>query len=62
MPTLVLVGEFDAISPPAEMKEIAAAIPAAEFVVIPRAGHMTTMEEPATVNMALNQFLDKLPR
>ena len=62
VPTLVLVGEFDAISPPAEMKEIAAAIPAAEFVVIPRAGHMTTMEEPATVNMALNQFLDKLPR
>ena len=61
LPTLVLVGEFDSISPPAEMKEIAAAIPGAEFVVIPRAGHMTTMEEPVAVNMALNQFLDKLP-
>jgi len=60
LPTLVLVGEVDAISPPAEMKEIAAAIPGAEFVVIPRAGHMTTMEEPEAVNDALRHFFDKL--
>ena len=39
VPTLVLVGEHDAISPPAEMKEIADAIPGAEFVVIPRRAH-----------------------
>ncbi len=60
VPTLVLVGEHDAISPPAEMQEIAAAIPGAEYVVIPRAGHMTTMEEPAAVNSALSQFIDEL--
>ena len=53
MPTLVLVGEHDAISPPAEMKTIAAAIPGAEFVEIPDAGHMTTMENPEAVNEAL---------
>ena len=40
VPTLVLVGEHDAISPPAEMKEIADAIPGAEFVVdSPRRPH-----------------------
>jgi pimeloyl-ACP methyl ester carboxylesterase len=57
VPTLVLAGELDMISPPAEMKEIADAIPAAEYVVIPRAGHMTTMEEPDAVNEAFAQFV-----
>jgi pimeloyl-ACP methyl ester carboxylesterase len=41
------------------MKEIAGAIPGAEFLVIPRAGHMTTMEEPEAVNAALGQFIEK---
>jgi len=57
VPTLVLVGEHDAISPPTEMKSIAAAIPEAELVVIPHAGHMTTMENPAAVNEALVRFV-----
>ena len=60
VPTLVLVGEHDAISPPAEMKEIADAIPGAKYVVIRRAGHMTTMEEPDAVNSAFSLFIDKL--
>jgi pimeloyl-ACP methyl ester carboxylesterase len=60
VPTLVLVGEHDAISPRAEMKEIADAIPGAKYVVIPRAGHMTTMEEPVAVNEALSQFIGNL--
>jgi 3-oxoadipate enol-lactonase len=59
-PTLVIVGEHDAISPPDEMKSIAAEIPGAEFVVIPEAGHMTTMENPAAVNEALLGFVKKL--
>jgi 3-oxoadipate enol-lactonase len=58
-PTLVLVGDADAISSPAEMKSIAAAIPNAELVVIPNSGHMTTMENPADVNEALVAFVAK---
>jgi len=58
VPTLVLVGEHDVISPVAEMKALAAAVPGAELVVIPRAGHMTTMEEPEVVNDALARFVD----
>lgn len=57
VPTLVLVGEHDAISPPAEMRGIAEAIPGAEFVEIAGAGHMAPMEDPAAVNQALLSFL-----
>jgi pimeloyl-ACP methyl ester carboxylesterase len=57
VPTLILVGEVDAISSPAEMHAIADAIPNSEFVVIPASGHMTTMENPAAVNKALVDFL-----
>ena len=57
VPTLVLVGEHDAISPPREMELIAKAIPKSEFVVIPGAGHMTTIENPQAVNDALVRFI-----
>jgi 3-oxoadipate enol-lactonase len=60
VPTLVLVGEEDVISPPAEMRSIAAAIPNSQFVEIPGAGHMTTMENPGAVNTAFLQFIEQL--
>ena len=59
LPTLILVGDSDAISTQTEMQSIAAAIPNAEFVVIPNSGHMTTMEQPAAVNDALGKFIAK---
>lgn len=57
VPTLVLVGAEDAISTPAEMQQIADAIPGAEFVVIPDSGHMTTVENPAATSAALVKFV-----
>jgi pimeloyl-ACP methyl ester carboxylesterase len=60
VPTLVLVGAEDVISPPAEMQKIAEAIPNSQFVVVPNSGHMTTMENPAAVNSAVLQFLEDL--
>jgi 3-oxoadipate enol-lactonase len=62
VPTLVICGEGDAISPPAEMKSIATAIPGAQYVEIPNAGHMTTMENPEAVNEALLAFLKGVTR
>jgi pimeloyl-ACP methyl ester carboxylesterase len=56
-PALVIVGANDAISPPAEMREIAQALPNAKIVEIPDAGHMTTLENPAAVNEALRKFI-----
>jgi len=60
--TLVIVGDQDVISPPAEMEAIAQAIPNSEFVVIPNSGHMTTMEQPEIVNEALREFITSLDR
>jgi 3-oxoadipate enol-lactonase len=55
--TLCIVGEHDAIASPAEMQGIADKMPNAKCVVIPEAGHMTTMENPRAVNDALLGFL-----
>lgn len=60
VPTLVIVGSDDVISPPPEMQSIANAIPGAEFVVIPNSGHMTTLENPAAVNEAMLRFVERL--
>ncbi|MEX0613285.1 MAG: alpha/beta fold hydrolase [Pirellulales bacterium] len=60
VPAMVLVGADDAISPPEEMRSIAAAIPNAKFVEIPDAGHMTTMENPAAVNEQFSRFVSNI--
>jgi pimeloyl-ACP methyl ester carboxylesterase len=60
-PALVMVGAEDAISPPQEMRQIARALPAARFVEIPHAGHMSPMENPAAVTEAMRDFLESLP-
>jgi pimeloyl-ACP methyl ester carboxylesterase len=57
VPTLVLVGEQDAISPPDEMRTIAERIAGARFTVIPRAGHLAPLENPAAVNAQVAAFL-----
>lgn len=56
-PALVLVGEQDIISPPAEMSEIAAALPHATFRLIPDSGHLAPLENPPSVNAAIRSFL-----
>jgi pimeloyl-ACP methyl ester carboxylesterase len=58
VPTLVVVGEEDVATPPPKAERIAARIPNAELVVLPRAGHTSTVEEPKAVNAALEAFLD----
>ncbi len=56
-PTLVVCGEVDAITPMAEMRTLAEAIPRADFKTIPGAGHMSPMERPEEVNAAMREFL-----
>jgi len=60
IPTLVLVGEADAISPPAEMEALAKSLPQAQFAVIPQAGHMSPCEQPDAVNALLTGFLARV--
>jgi pimeloyl-ACP methyl ester carboxylesterase len=59
VPTLVVVGEFDALTPPADSEAIAAGIPGAELITIDGAGHMSNMENPEAVNDALIAFLQR---
>ena len=58
IPTLVIVGQYDAISPVEEMRRIAAAIPGAKLVEVSNAGHMSPLENPAAVNRAIGEFLE----
>jgi 3-oxoadipate enol-lactonase len=60
LPALVIVGEQDAISPPDEMRAMAAAIPKADFVLIPDTGHLPPMENPLAFNAAVERFLNKV--
>ena len=57
-PTLVLVGEQDALTPVATAREIAAGIPGSRLTVIPDCGHLSTMEQPEAVNAVLAEWLD----
>jgi pimeloyl-ACP methyl ester carboxylesterase len=56
-PTLVLVGDGDALTPPELSKEMAGGIPAAKLAVIPDCGHLSTIEQPDAVNAALRDWL-----
>ncbi len=62
VPTLVIVGEYDPISPPSEMRGIADSIPGAVFREIPGAGHMSPCESPHEVNTVLSDFLGRISR
>jgi pimeloyl-ACP methyl ester carboxylesterase len=57
-PTVVLVGDSDASTPPDLAREIAAGIPGSHLVVIPQCGHLSTLERPEAVNQALTDWLD----
>ena len=56
IPTLVVVGERDVLTPPADSEAMAAAIPGARLVTIAGAGHLTPMERPKAVAQALAEF------
>ncbi len=59
VPTLVLVGQEDEITPPVTAEEMAGAIPASSLVVVPGCGHLSTMERPDAVNAALAAWLQR---
>lgn len=60
-PTLVLVGEADALTTPEHAREIALGIPGAQLQTVPGAGHMLTLEQPERVTGALLDWLRALP-
>lgn len=59
IPTLVLVGEEDAVTPPEIAREMAEMIEWASLVVVPGAGHLSTLERPEEVSLALRAWLEQ---
>jgi pimeloyl-ACP methyl ester carboxylesterase len=60
VPTLVLVGDEDVITPPAEAKSMADALPNARLELISQAGHLSPYENPSDANAAILRFLKSL--
>ncbi|MGH6977748.1 MAG: alpha/beta fold hydrolase, partial [Brevundimonas sp.] len=57
VPTLVLVGDQDGVTPPDRAAEMATAIPGARLEIVAGAGHLSTLEQPDAVNDALSAWL-----
>jgi pimeloyl-ACP methyl ester carboxylesterase len=57
-PTLVLVGEQDAVTPLERSQEMAAAIPGARLVVVPECGHLCALEQPQRLTQELTRWLE----
>ena len=57
LPTLVVVGEEDVLTPPDAARRMATLIPAARLVVIPGAGHVPPLERPSETTAEIREFL-----
>lgn len=75
VPTLIVAGQDDTLTPPAQAQAMRAVIlakrrgrgarrtmiPEVTFSVIPDAGHLAPLENPTAFNQALREFLVRLP-
>ena len=60
VPTLVLCGALDVVTPPALSDALAAMVPGAKSMVIGGAGHLSNIERPEEFNAALDGFLSEV--
>ena len=58
VPTLAVVGEYDALTPPWYHETLAERIPDAEWTTVEDAAHLAMLERPTGFNEALTDFLD----
>jgi pimeloyl-ACP methyl ester carboxylesterase len=61
-PALVMIGDEDALSTEDEARAMADAMPNAELMVVPRAGHLCSVEQPDLFNQAVAEFAAALAR
>ncbi|WP_433226189.1 alpha/beta fold hydrolase [Microtetraspora malaysiensis] len=61
VPTLILVGGDDMVTPVEHSEAIAYTLPGAALVVLPRTGHNLMLERPRTVNSSLGELLRRAP-
>jgi pimeloyl-ACP methyl ester carboxylesterase len=62
LPTLLITGVADLITPPSISRMIAAEIASSRLVIMPESGHSPYWEEPQAFNRAILEFLGALPK
>jgi len=60
VPTLVVCGEEDVLTPPPDSKALHEGIPGSRLVMIPGAGHLSNLEAPEPFTGALSGFLESV--
>jgi pimeloyl-ACP methyl ester carboxylesterase len=60
VPTLIIVGEEDVLTPPREAKLMAKAIRGSTIEIIEQAGHASNYERPAAFNQLLTEFITRM--
>jgi pimeloyl-ACP methyl ester carboxylesterase len=61
IPTIVAVGEEDELTPVANSETIVAGISGAELRVLPKSGHVSSLEAPDEVTRAIRDLLERIP-
>ena len=62
VPTLVICGAEDKMTPPAMSEYLRDNIPGAVLALIPEAGHFAMLENPDKFNITLTDFVNSLPQ
>jgi len=58
LPTLIVVGAEDTITPPAMSEQMHGAIAGSELVILPEVGHLSSLEDPVAFNQTVSKFLE----
>jgi pimeloyl-ACP methyl ester carboxylesterase len=60
VPTLIIAGSEDAVTPPRDARTLHAAIPGSRIEILQQAGHLSNIERPAAFNTVVTEFLASL--
>ncbi len=60
VPTVIVVGDEDALTPVKESRAMSEALPTARLEIIRGAGHLSNLEKPAAFNHILSEFVSAL--
>jgi pimeloyl-ACP methyl ester carboxylesterase len=60
VPTLIIAGEEDVITPPKESRIMQALIPGSGLEILRQAGHLSNVERPAAFNTVVSEFVGSL--
>jgi len=60
VPTLIIAGSEDAVTPPRDARTLHTAIPGSRIEILQQAGHLSNVERPAAFNTVVTEFLASL--